>query len=147
MTMTSMPTGRAPEPDEAPAPKSRRKLVIILVLATLLAAGSAWWFVLRPSGNEEPKPGVVMPLEPIQINLAGGHYLRLGLALQLSESAHEIEGSVALDEAIDLFSGQKLSDVTSPPRRRQLKATLSEKVREAYHDEVLEVFYIDFVAQ
>ena len=147
MTMTAMPSGRQAEAEETEPPKSRRKLLIILALATVLAAGSAWWFVLRPSGPEEPKPGTVMPLEAIQINLAGGHYLRLGIALQLAEGAEEVDGSVALDQAIDLYSGQKITDVTSPPRRRQLKATLSEKVRKAYHDEVLEVFYIDFVAQ
>ena len=46
------------------------------------------------------------PGRPIQINLAGGHYLRIGLALQLTDSASkEIDGSKALDATIDLFSG------------------------------------------
>lgn len=146
MTMTAMPTGRS-EAEATPAPKSRRNLVIALILALVLVAAGGWWFLLRPSGPQEPKPGEVLQLEPIQINLADGHYLRLGLALQLSEKAEEVDGSVALDQAIDLYSGQKFADITSPPKRRQLKEKLSTMVREAYHDEVLEVYYIDFVAQ
>ena len=49
------------------------------------------------AGRAPPKPGEVVTLEPIQINLAAGHYLRIGIALQLTAKAHEADGSKALD--------------------------------------------------
>src|SRR3546814_688837 len=102
--------------------------------------------LLKPAPSE-PAPGEVLPLTAIQVNLAGGHYLRIGLALQLVEGAEEADGSKALDAAIEIFSGQKVSTVTDPEERDKLKDELTEAVREAYHEEVLEVYYTDFVTQ
>src|SRR3546814_2971089 len=99
--------------------------------------------LLKPAPSE-PAPGEVLPLTAIQVNLAGGHYLRIGLALQLVEGAEEADGSKALDAAIELFSGQKVSTVPEPEERDKLKAELTEAVREAYTEAVLEVYYTDF---
>src|SRR3546814_11062298 len=90
--------------------------------------------LLKPAPSE-PAPGEVLPLTAIQVNLAGGHYLRIGLALQLVEGAEEADGSKALDAAIEIFSGQKVSTVTDPEERDTLKDELTEAVREAYHEE------------
>lgn len=142
MTMTAMPA----QAEEEAAPRSRKKLVVILVVVLLAALGAAYQFVLKPT-DTEPVPGQVVALEPVQINLAGGHYLRLGIALQAAEGAEEVEGSKALDAAIELFTGQKVGDLSSPQGRRKLKGQLSAEVRELYHDEVLEVYFTDFVTQ
>ena len=48
-----------------------------------LVGGAGYWFVLKPGGSAEPKPGAIMSLESTQINLASGHYLKIGLALVL----------------------------------------------------------------
>ena len=57
----------------------------------LLAAGAGYWFFLKPAGGAEkaPEPGVVVKLDAIQINLADGHYLKVGIALQASKDAAE----------------------------------------------------------
>ncbi len=144
MTMTAMPTHETAG-NQADKP-SRRKLVIIVVVLLVAALGAGYQFVFM-GGAEEPLAGEVVPLEAIQINLAGGHYLRLGLALQAAEGAEEVEGSKALDAAIELFSGQKVGDVTDPQERRKLKDRLSAQVRLLYDDEVLEVYFTDFVTQ
>jgi flagellar FliL protein len=125
----------------------RRKLVIGLVLVVLLGA-CAWWFMLRPAAAEaEPVPGEVVPLEAIQVNLADGHYLRIGIALQATEDAHEIDGSAALDATIAMFSGRSQEQLSLPQVRSRLKTKLGHQLEEAYHGDVMEVFFTDFVTQ
>ena len=142
-------TTQRPEEVEAPEaeqPRSRRKLVVI-VLVLLVAAAAAWFFLLRPTGPEEPVPGEVLTLDPIQVNLAEGHYLRIGLALQLTADAHEADGSKALDAAIDLFSGVGMSDLARTSERNEFQDQLEERLHEAYHGEVMEVYFTEFVTQ
>ena len=121
----------------APAVSGRVRTVGIAVLLLALVGGGAWFFVLKPSGTAEPKPGEVVPIEAIQVNLAGGHYLRLGMALQLTEGAHEVDGSQALDAAITVFSGLPVGEVNK----------LQEKLHERYHGDVMEVYFTEFVTQ
>lgn len=132
--------------DEKPK-KSKKKLLIIAV-AAVVVIGAGYWFFLKPSGGKaEPVPGEVAALEAIQINLADGHYLRLGIALQLVEGAHEVDGSKALDAAISLFSGRELEEVTAPKERKHLKEELEDELDHLYHHEVLGVYFTDFVTQ
>lgn len=135
--------------DGAEKPKKSKKKLIIIALVVVLVAGAGYWFFLKPSGGEEaaPIPGEVVPLEAIQINLEEGHYLRLGLALQLVEGAHEVDGSKALDASIELFSGKTMEEVQTAKERKHLKEELTEELEHAYHGEVLEVYFTDFVTQ
>lgn len=147
MTVTALaPTATdAPAAEETPK-KSKKKLVIIL-LAVLLVGGGGYWFVLRPKPESAPKPGTVVPLDAIQINLQGDHYLRLGLALQLTAGTKEADGSKALDAAIDEFSGLPISEVSDPAKRRTLKKELEKKLDKLYEDEVMGVYFTQFVTQ
>ncbi|MBM0124198.1 flagellar basal body-associated FliL family protein [Pimelobacter simplex] len=140
-------TVAAPAATEAPAKGGRGRTVGIAVLLLALVGGGAWFFVLKPSGAAEPKPGEVVPIEAIQVNLAGGHYLRLGMALQLTEGAHEVDGSQALDAAITVFSGLPVGEVNKPDIREKLRHQLQEKLHERYHGDVMEVYFTEFVTQ
>jgi flagellar protein FliL len=129
-------------------PKRSKKKLLIILLAPVLLAGVGYWFFLKPSGPEPaPVPGEVVPLEAVQINLQSGHYLRVGLALQLVEGAHEVDGSQALDATIDLFSGLSIEEITASKDRKQLKTELEEELEHRYHGDVLEVYFTDFVTQ
>ena len=135
-----------PEADEA-APRSKKPLAIVLVVVLALAA-AAWWFMIRPAGADEaPKPGEVLQLEPIQVNLQGGHYLKIGIALQAVEGAEHVEGSKALDATIEMFSGRNVADLADTKRRARLKEQLVEELEHRYHGEVMEVYFTDFVTQ
>ena len=83
MTTATLDRSAAPPEPEVRATGGRKKMVLILVVVAV-AAAAGWWFLLRPTAPAEPVPGEVMTLEPIQVNLADGHYLRVGIALQLS---------------------------------------------------------------
>lgn len=145
--MTSATLDRPAEAADTPGEKGGRKKLIVVGLVLLVGAAAAWWFLLRPSGPTEPVPGEVMTMEPIQVNLADGHYLRIGIALQLSAEAHEADGSKALDATIDLFSGAERDDLVKAPQRQKLKHELEEKLHEHYHGDVLEVYFTEFVTQ
>lgn len=136
-------------PTESPAEPEgggRKKLIgIVLLVVALGAAG--WYFFLRPTPEAKPKPGEVVQLEPVQVNLAGGHYLRLGMALQLTEKAHEADGSKALDAAISLFSGLPVGEVNKPAERDRLKEELKTELDHLYHGDVMDVYLTEFVTQ
>jgi flagellar FliL protein len=128
--------------------KSKKKLIIIAVLI-LVIAGAGYWFFLKPKGpTPPPEPGEVVALEPIQLNLAEGHYLRLSIALQATTTvAHEVEGSKALDLAISTFSGQKVGDLANPETLAHLKEELLKEIDHAYHGDVMDLYYTEFVTQ
>jgi flagellar FliL protein len=149
MSVTKMPGNAPEEAPEQPAKKSKKKLVAVgLVLA---AAAAAYWFLLKPApstAKAEPEPGPVVVLEPIQINLAAGHYLKIGLALQSVAGAHEEpDGSKALDSVIDLFSGLPMEEVSLAEDRAKLKKKLLHDLEERYHGDVYDVYFTEFVTQ
>lgn len=135
---------------EAPK-KSRRKLLIIVAAAVLLLGGAGgYFFLFAGSDGEEPPPvpGVVVVMEPVTVNLADGHFLKVAIALQAIEGGHgEPDGSKALDLAIDHFSNRKMAELSSAEGRHKAKEELVEKVGEAYHGEVMDVYFTEFVMQ
>jgi flagellar FliL protein len=175
--MTAMPTeqlvvatgkpkiGSRPAPSPAPtevekAPKEKKKkgkrLILIVLVLVLVGGGAGYWFLLKPSGAEPaaeaveapPEPGAVVVIEPISLNLADGHYLRLGLGLQLTaEVAEEPDTARALDQAVSLFSGRSVAEVASTEGREALRVELIALLDEAYEGEVMDVYFTDYVTQ
>jgi flagellar protein FliL len=151
--------------DEAPpadddAPKGGKKKLLVIALVAVLAIGAGAYFFLFSGGGEaeaEPAPeagSVVLPIDPVAINLAGGSYLKLGMALQFSlqydeaaggEHGGEPDGSKAVDIAIAQFSGAALSDVQT--NREAMKAALQEAIVHAYHGDVYSIYYTEYVTQ
>lgn len=156
---TSQPAPEVPSGAAAPSPRRRKRLLALVLGVVLVAGGGAgYWFFVGPGGatgdttaQEAPphtEPGVVQPVEAVSINLAGGRYLRLGFALQLAaEVEEELDPSKAIDQAISLFSGRPVEEVGSAEGRAALKAALADQLQEAYHGEVLEVYFTEYVTQ
>lgn len=147
MSVTTMP--QTDGTDTEPTKKSRKKLLLVLVVV-LAVAGAAYWFLLKPGGADaaEPVPGEVVVMEPIQVNLAEGHYLRIGVALQLTaDVTHAADGSKALDLVIDTFSGRTTEELAQHKEREKIKKELLHEVEEAYHHEVMDLYFTEFVTQ
>jgi flagellar FliL protein len=142
---------RPAETEEAPAKSGKKKLVLILAVLLVAAAGAAYFFLFSGSGEPEaPVPGDVLVLEPVAVNLAGGGYLKIGVALQFAEGAGAghgggPDGSKATDLVISTFSQAQPADVTSA--RDALKEALEQKIIEAYHGDVIEIYYTEYVTQ
>jgi flagellar protein FliL len=151
MTVTAMtPPGTATQAGadgEEKKGKGGKKKLIIVAVVVLALLGAGWFFFLKPSGPSEPVAGEVMTLEPMQLNLAAGHYLRLGMALQLVEGAHEVDGSKAMDAAITIFSGHPVADMVKAEQREELRDELMAELEHSYHGDVMEVFFTEFVTQ
>lgn len=150
MTVTAIPQTAAPAgAEEAPEKGSKKKLILILV-AVLALGGGGYFMFLKPKPAGPPEPGEVIALEPIQVNLAAGHYLRIGIALQATADAGghgPIDGSKALDAVIAGFSGLTMEKVNDPKHRATLKKELLHDLEELYHHEVMEVYFTEFVTQ
>jgi flagellar FliL protein len=150
---------KKPEPveDGEEASGGKAKLLIIALVAVLAIGAGAYFFLFSGSGEAEaevaPEAGsVVLDVEPVAINLAGGSYLKLGIALQFTAEfdaggghGGEPDGSKALDLAIAQFSGAALSDVQT--NREAMKAALQQSIIDAYHHEVYAIYYTEYVTQ
>ena len=150
-----MSTKEKNDTDEAPAKGGKKKLLLIGLVVLLAAAGAAYFFLFSSSGEaeaEEPVAGDVLPLEPIAVNLAGGGYLKIGVTLQFTEEGSAAghggsapDGSKATDLIISTFSQAAPADVVGA--REALKAALEEKIVEAYHGDVMDIYYNEYVTQ
>jgi flagellar FliL protein len=148
----------APAEDDA-SKGGKKKLLIIALVAVLAIGAGAYFFLFSGSGEAEAGPAaeagsVVLAVDPVAINLAGGSYLKLGVALQFSlaydeaaggEHGSEPDGSKAMDIAIAQFSGAALADVQN--NREAMKAALKEAIVHAYHGDVYEIYYTEYVTQ
>jgi flagellar FliL protein len=129
--------------------KSKKKLIMIVVVVLLLAGGGYFMFGKKKSGPPPaPKPGAVVVIPAITVNLAGGHFLKLGLALQATAKVKTPpDGSQALDIAITELSYKSVAELSSNKARDAIKTTLRKKVIKAYADEVMDVYFTEFVMQ
>lgn len=141
-------------------PKGKSNLVPALVLAVGIAAGG---YFIGGSGDTKPKadekpvvekpvPGLIATMDPLSVNLAGGHFLKVGIALQLVEGIESGEFekgpiSKAKDLIIEQIGGMPMEELTSPEGRKKVKDELNRAAKKIYQDEVLDVYFTDFVMQ
>jgi flagellar basal body-associated protein FliL len=105
------------------------------------------------SGPNDPAPaGPVDSLDAITINLAAGHYLKVGLALQVPtgidpKTVADTENweAIALKTAIDTLSGQTLEALTG--QRQTEENSIGDAVCRKTDGKVLTVYFTDFVMQ
>ena len=96
--------------------------------------------------------GPVDSLDAITINLAAGHYLKVGLALQVPagvvpKDVADTENweALALKTTIDRLSGQTLEALTA--HRQAEEHTIGDAVCRQTEGKVLTVYFTDFVMQ
>ena len=134
--------------------KPKKKLLIIAVALVLVISGAAYYVLVmsKASGTAAappPVPGSVAKVSSVSLNLAGGHYLRLGLGLQLTVTADAktFDTSQAADLAISLYSERTVDEVTVAASRDTLKAQLLAAIEKAYPKEVMGLYFTDYVTQ
>jgi flagellar FliL protein len=104
------------------------------------------------------KPGPIVTLDPITVNIAGDRFLKIGLGLQLSgklagqpapkDSNDPTKGFArALDLTIETFGGHTYDSLVTPAGRTVAKEELIKKLEAAYPEEVEGVYFTDFVMQ
>ncbi len=156
-------TDAAAEPEGKQGRKGKAKrsnVVPAVIIAVGLVVGG---FLMKPSGapageeevveEEEVLPGEVVALDAMTLNLSDGHYLRLGVALELIEGveAKEFEESGATNRFRDLLI-ERVADLpaeqfTTPEGREELKSLLRDGGHELFEEEFHEVYLTELVVQ
>lgn len=136
---------------------SSKTLVFLIVLLALVNLAVLAFLVLRPGAQAPVEPTaeptvqvgeVVADESALSVNLARGHFLRIGFALQLSAEVEEVDLAEARDAVIDLYSGREMGEVNSPEGRKSLKAALLADLNERYGEgSVLDVYLTEYVTQ
>jgi flagellar FliL protein len=143
---------------EAAPKKSKKMLMIIVIALVVLGGGGAGAFLLMKGDKAEAKPkpkkGIVTAIEnDLTINLADGHYLKLGFALQETEEAgaEAVDTSEAINLAIDQYTGRSVAELSTEKGRETAKDELLEKIKKAYVEEdkelIMDIYYTAFVTQ
>ncbi|MDX6495873.1 MAG: flagellar protein FliL [Gaiellales bacterium] len=143
--------------EEAAPPKKSKKMLFMIIGAVLMLGGGAGggYFIFAPKGPPPPPvAGKVIPLDSITVNLANGHFLKIGLALQATADAAEApDGSKAKDLMIAQFSNKPVAELSSEKARDHQKEQLKDKIVKAYTDEaggtkmVMDIYFTEFVMQ
>jgi flagellar basal body-associated protein FliL len=149
--------------DEKKGMGAKLKPVAVIIA---VAVGYKFFLAPKPATNAASASGAVAAAEvkleegsivtvpELVLNLAGPeqHYLRVGAALVLEKGvdpkAFTEEIPLASDVLVDVLSEKTPDDLNQPGVKTQLKAELSEKVREAYDGKkVIRVVFTSFVMQ
>ncbi|GAA1598881.1 flagellar basal body-associated FliL family protein [Actinoplanes couchii] len=143
----------------AEAPKKSNKMMMIIIAVVLLVlggGGAGAFFLLRGDTAEAaaPKKGIITAAEStITVNLADGHYLKMGFALQQTEDSGEtaVDLSEAYQLAIDEYTGRTVAELSTAEGRAKLKEELLAKLVKAYTEDdvkkVMDIYYTSFVTQ
>jgi flagellar FliL protein len=148
------------EETTAEAPKKKSKLPLIIIIAVvLLGGGGAGAFFMLKSDKAAAVPApvkgtVVVKLDSdLTINLADGHYLKLGFALQETADAgtQSVDPSEAINLAIDEYTGKTVAELSTEKGRDAVKEELLKQIVKAYTEDkvqkVMDIYYTAFVTQ
>jgi len=115
----------------------------------------------------EPEVGTIIDLEPVNVNLADGHYLRVAISIGMVAEEHSEEAGAAdashgaatdetvtteptapaADLLLSTFSGKTIEELSTLEGRIAARDHLLEGLKEFYGEEVLTVFFTEFVMQ
>ena len=141
-----------------------RSTLLIVVLVAVIVAGGVYFFLGRGDSTsvgaeekEEVHLGVVVTLEPIFINLKDDRFLKLGMAMQTTHEGGggghgggggpDVDGAMALDAAIEVFSDQDMQMLSTINGRSELKEELVSRIVEGYGPEITTIYFTEFVMQ
>jgi flagellar FliL protein len=141
---------------EAPVKKKskKKKLIILVVLIVVLGAGAKFKLGgAKPATGAAaaPKPGPIVALDAVTVNLSGGHYLRIGVAVEFTTKVSATappDGAAATDQTIVYFTGQDPTPLQTAAGLDAAKKGLEAKLKTAYPDDpIYDVLFTSFVVQ
>lgn len=136
----------------------KKKLILAAPVLVLVLAGAAYKLVLAPKpATAKPKiAGELMQLpEPFVLNLAGGRYAKVSVALVLEgvpAAAEGVEPVVPQEPAVravvtDELTGLDADDLVDRSRRKRVVARLLKAMRSSTDNTVDEVLLTDITIQ
>ena len=131
--------------------KSLKLKLIVGLLVLLLGGGAAAKFtVLAPkpanAAAAKPEPGPIVQLSELTLNLTGGQYLRMKMALETVKGSKPIaDTTLATQLIIDQYSNHTPAELTGDAARQKAKAALLAKLQKAYPKQIMDALYTEFV--
>jgi flagellar FliL protein len=111
----------------------------------------------------EPVVGGIVGLDPVNVNLADGHYLRIAIAIALSEDyVHTVSGggghgaaateipfetAPASDLVLGTFSGRDMTELATNEGRETARQDLLHGLENYYGEDIVTVYLTEFVMQ
>ena len=107
-----------------------------------------------PPAEPEPLIGPELDIESKTLNLAGDHFLKIGVAVQLPAKSvpEEVEktenwAGITGQAVIDAFSGKSIDEILPEKTREQLRHEIGYDVCLKSEGKALTVYFTEFVAQ
>jgi len=154
---TARSTGQAGAEPEAPQPAKkkkgkRKKLLIAIGLVVVLGVGAKVELGGGKSvASTAPMPGPLVALDPVTVNLTGGHYLRIGVTVEFTNKVSATappDGTIATDQIIVYFTGQEPVPLETTAGIATARRDLKTKIAAAYKDSpVYDILFTSFVVQ
>lgn len=158
---------RDPRPGDQPgepAPAKKKGKLLAVVLVGVLALGGAGFKLMGGTGKgakghpatTAPAAGPIDSLDAVTINLADGHLLQVGVALQLTTAAKADKvnqnSPEILDAVISVFSAWSYPALLGPGAHNQARAQLLAKIQSLFppnggQPQVSGVYFTTFVMQ
>jgi flagellar protein FliL len=151
---------------EAPAKGKRSMLIpaVVIALAVLGGGAMAGGFIgggvsgadeAVADGEAAPTPtptptalGVLVELDPVTLNLAEGRFLKLAVAVELAPGVVEPPPTAPIyDEVIEVFGPMTFDQLSQAPVRSDTKTQLLDRLSTTYGEDIVGVYYTEFVMQ
>jgi flagellar protein FliL len=115
----------------------------------LIGGGQAAADEAEVAATPTPEPlGTLVQLEPLTINLADGRFVKVGAALELApDVVEEVPTAPVYDALIAEFNRHTMEELTDPAARAATKAALLAALAPTYGDDIVDVYYTEFVMQ
>jgi flagellar FliL protein len=144
--------------------KGKLKLIVpVVVLVALAGVGYKLGPGKTPAGkpgapttttteNPDDPPGEVATMDAINVNLADGKYLRVGVAVELGAGIAAKDFTVTSlpkvgDLVIQVFQGQTMEVLETPAGRDAAKAQLKKLALQTFKSDFRDLYFTDFVMQ
>jgi flagellar basal body-associated protein FliL len=102
-----------------------------------------------------------LDLESMSVNLTDGHYLRVTVSLGLCPGVVGVAGAAAegaaaeeplntapaRDIIVSTLSGNSMATLQEPEGRENIKELLTQRLANAYPEEIHEIYFLEFVMQ
>lgn len=108
--------------------------------------------VVETTLPESEKVKALVDLDPINVNLADGHYLRVAVSLGLdhvvkAKKGYEFKSAPASDVVLKTFTGKTMDELSTPEGRDHAREEIAEALEPFYGHEIVSLYFTEFVMQ